>query len=610
MCGIVGVIDQEVQQFQIQQMLACLQHRGPDDQGVWEGPDGLMMGQRRLSIIDLSVGGHQPMVTEGERSVITFNGEIYNFPELRLSLEQLGHHFRSSSDTEVILRGYEQWGEDVVQHLVGMFAFAIWDSNRRELFLARDRAGEKPLYYAQSGMRFAFASELPALALLPWVDTRISSLALSLYLNYQYVPAPHSIYQGVHKLPPAHAMRVQAGGQTEIWRYWDPYTLVQQPVQSYSQMEALEQLEVLLKQSVRSQLLSDVPLGAFLSGGVDSSLITALMQEQSTARVKTFTIGFEVPEYNEAEHAQAVAGYLGTEHTTEYLTERDALNLIPALPRMYGEPFADSSALPTHLVSQVARKHVTVALSGDGADEAFGGYIRYDLLQRFGRAASLLGPVKPLLTAARPLLPDLARRLADVAGQSQRDIYRGMVSTFSAQESQALTGIAPVLPSFEQAWNLPGQSGRRHAMLADLTTYLPEAILVKVDRAAMATSLETRAPFLDHRVLEFSLGLSDALIQNKILLKQLLYRRVPRTLVERPKQGFGVPLARWFRQELRDLLHETITVGRLTELGIQSPELVINLLTEHQAGRFNHAPKLWAILVMCLWSQNNRGGAA
>jgi len=590
-------------------MLAHLQHRGPDDNGTWEGPEGLLLGQQRLAIIDLSKDGHQPMATEGERSVITFNGEIYNFLELRRDLQQLGHQFRSSSDTEVILRGYEQWGEDILQRLVGMFAFALWDAKKCELFLARDRAGEKPLYYAQSGERFAFASELPALALVPWVDTQISPLALSLYLNYQYIPAPHSIYRGIQKLPPAHAMRVRAGGQTEIWRYWDPYALAQRPAPPLSQRDALEQLEALLQQSVRGQLLSDVPLGAFLSGGVDSSLVTALMQEQSPTKLKTFTVGFEIPEYNEAEHAQAVARHLGTDHTTEYLTERNALDLIPEVPRMYGEPFADSSALPTHLVSRVARRQVTVALTGDGADEAFGGYTRYDLLQRFGHVISLLGPVTPLLKAAHPFLPGRAHRLAALAGQPQQEIYRSMVSVFSAQEAQALTGTAPILPAFDRAWDLTSHSGRRRAMLADLTTYLPEAILVKVDRAAMATSLETRAPFLDHRELEFSLGLPDELLQNKLLLKQLLYRRVPRALVERPKQGFGVPLTRWFRKELRGLLYETVTVARLTELGIQSPKRVMSLLAEHQSGRFDHASKLWAVLVMCLWFQANNGSA-
>jgi len=605
MCGIAGIWSPQAAEGQLRGMLHTLHHRGPDDQGQWQAPGGPLLGQCRLSILDLSAAGHQPMLAEDEGLGISFNGEIYNFPELRRELEGLGHRFRSSSDTEVLLRGYQQWGVGVVRRLVGMFAFAIWDARRQELVLARDRAGEKPLYYAQVGDQFAFASEVQALVELPWVDRAIDPQALSLYLTYQYVPAPHSIYRGIRKLPPAHVMQLRQGQAPQIWRYWDPASFAVRP-NTLTETEALEQLEPLLAQSVRGQLLSDVPLGAFLSGGIDSSLVVALMQEQAAGRVRTFTIGFDVPEYNEAPHAEAVARHLGTDHTTEYLSVQDALNLIPELPRMYGEPFADSSALPTHLVSRVARQHVTVALSGDGGDEAFGGYTRYDLVERFGPVAARLGPVAPLLRAARPALPKLAQRLSEVAGFPLRDIYRGTVSLFSAQEAQALTGVAPALPGFEAAWDLPGLSTRRHAMLADLMTYLPEALLVKVDRAAMATSLETRAPLLDHRVLEFSLGLPHERVRGKSLLRELLYRRVPRELIDRPKKGFGVPLNRWFREDLRELLRDTVTPQRLADLGLHQPDMVTRLIREHEGGRIDHSARLWALLVLCLWLQERQ----
>lgn len=601
MCGIAGFWSpSQGPPVTMTRMLAQLHHRGPDDQGMWFRPGTPVLGQCRLSILDLSANGHQPMEAEDGQFAITFNGEIYNFQDIRSELEVLGHTFYSHTDTEVVLRGYQEWGTGILQRLVGMFAFGIWDGRKRELFVARDRAGEKPLYYASHQQRFAFASELSALRQVEWIDHSIDKEAVALYLNYQYVPAPWSIYKGVRKLPPAHALRISADGKQTLWRYWDPQNIAVET--NVGEDEALENLEHLLARSVRGQLISDVPLGAFLSGGVDSSLVVAMMREQ-TDLVRTFTIGFDVPEFNEADHAAAVAEVLGTEHTTEYLTEKDALALVPQVARMYGEPFADSSALPTHLVSVVARRHVTVSLSGDGGDEVFGGYTRYDLLEKYAGAARALGGAGPLLKPLLRQIPGLPRRAADFIGLPEREVYRGMVSVFSADQVRELTDHDPPLPLFDQAWSRSYLSPRRRAMLADLLTYMPEAILVKVDRAAMATSLETRAPFLDHRVMEYALRLPTPLVRGKPLLKKLLYRRVPQDLVDRPKKGFGVPLAKWLRHELRNLLQDTLTPATLTKVGIVRPDLVSTLLEQHLAGRADHSAKLWALFVLCQWAE-------
>lgn len=585
-------------------MLDRQKHRGPDDYGQWtDVTSRIVLGHRRLSIIDLSPGGHQPMLSADERLAIVFNGEIYNYQELRDELQALGAVFRTESDTEVLLHGYNQWGVQVLDKLVGMFAFAVWDTASQTMFLARDRAGEKPLYYAQTRDHFAFASEIHPLAGLPWVDHSIDPDAVSLYLNFQYIPAPRSIYRGICKLPPAHALLLQAG-KVKIWRYWDPVTFATAPRLSLSDTEALEQLEALMRQSVKGQMIADVPLGAFLSGGIDSSLVVSLMTELSSKKVKTFTIGFEEAAFNEAHHAAAVARHLGTDHTVQYLTEKDSLDLIPSIPLMYGEPFADPSALPTHLVSRVARENVTVALSGDGGDEAFGGYTRYDLLERYEQILPWVRPVAPLIRAVSPLMPGRLKRAGVMAGVPRQDFFRGLVHYFSAAEVAALTSRTPVQPEFERAWALvPAMASRRQAMLSDLLTYLPEAMMVKVDRAAMAISLETRAPMLDHRVLEFSLQLPLAYVHGKRLLKQMVYRKVPQSLLDRPKQGFGVPLGRWFGGALKEMLLEALQPSRLEPLGIQNTRLVQQFVQEHLQGRRNHDRRLWALMVLSLWAQ-------
>ncbi len=587
--------------------LSDLEHRGPDDAGMWGGAtSGVLLGHRRLSIIDLSPLGHQPMVSTSGSATIVFNGEIYNYRALRHELERDGFLFRSDSDTEVLLNGYACWGERVLERLVGMFAFAIWDRTTETLLLARDRAGEKPLYYAVTPAGVAFASEVAPLTKLHDVDLRIDETAVSLYLQYQYVPAPYSIYTGIRKLPAAHALSI-GRDRSRSWRYWDPVPIATGPRLAIGLGEARDELEGLLRDAVRGQMISDVPLGAFLSGGIDSSAVVSMMTELSTRPVRTFTIGFDVPRYDESRHASAVARHLGTDHTVEYLTEKDAVALIPEMPAMYGEPFGDSSALPTHLVSRVARKHVTVALSGDGGDEALGGYTRYDELERILLFSRFPTALQTLARTVCGRLPGRLGRGASLVGVAPRDVFRARVGVFRAADVQTMTGAVPPLGEFERAWTAAAeQPVRQRAMLADLLTYLPEAILVKVDRAAMSISLETRAPLLDHRLLEFTLRLPPELTRRKRLLKSLVYRRIPRALVDRPKQGFGVPLGKWFRAELRDLLFDALTPTRMRAVGIEQFSPVQKVLASHMSGAFDEYPRLWTLLMLSLWHDETR----
>jgi asparagine synthase (glutamine-hydrolysing) len=589
-------------------MVERLVHRGPDDHGVWIDSDaGVFLGHRRLAIIDLSPLGHQPMLADDGQLAVVFNGEIYNFQELRRELESQGVAFASRSDTEVLLLGYREWGEKVVDKLVGMFAFAIWDARKGELFLARDRAGEKPLYYAMAPWGFAFASELPALADIPGLDTELDHDAIALYLHYQYVPAPHSIYRGIKKLLPGHAMRV-AGGRVTTWRYWDPVGVAQRPPLDISEEDAINELASLLKNAVRGQMISDVPLGAFLSGGIDSTAIVSMMVECAPSSVRTFTIGFDLPQWDESSHATAVARHLGTEHVVENLTERDALELIPRLPAMYGEPFADSSALPTHLLSVIARKHVTVSLSGDGGDEAFGGYRQYEYMDKILLASRVAGPLAGLAARVLSHAPGRMGRGGRLLSLPPVEVHRQLIRVFlEKDDSRRLAGPLPTMPEFDRAWaSLGSHSPRRRAMVADLLTYLPEAILVKVDRAAMATSLETRAPILDHRVLEFALQLPMHLVKHKRVLRELVYRRVPRALVDRPKQGFGVPLSRWFRSQLREPLLDMLTPAQISAVGLQDYGVVKRLLDEHFSGAVDNSGALWALLALAMWDTDRR----
>jgi asparagine synthase (glutamine-hydrolysing) len=639
MCGIAGFLSASGLRHDAERVLGrmtlTIAHRGPDDSGAWlDQPAGVALGHRRLSIIDLSAAGLQPMASASGRYVIVYNGEIYNYRVLRRELESLGTTgWRGHSDTEVILRAMDQWGiRGALERLNGMFAFAVWDRELRKLTLARDRIGEKPLYYGRVGGTFLFGSELKALAAHPAFESEVDRDALTLYLRHNYVPAPHSIWRGISKLPPAHLIEVSQGGRTigAPQRYWDFRAVAEagaaEPLPDGP--ELVDQLESLLKEAVAMRMEADVPLGAFLSGGIDSSTVVALMQAQSPRPVRTFTIGFHEQRYNEADHAREVAAHLGTDHTELYVTSKDALALIPRLGSIWDEPFSDSSQIPTYLVSELTRRHVKVSLSGDAGDELFGGYHRYIQAMRLWKAmawsppgarrlaarlfdAPLAGKTADALAGLVPRyrMLNLADRLPKVgqviAERTPEALYRRLVSHFKSPEEiviggreppTALTGAVPPFGDFRQTM-----------MYLDTVTYLPDDILAKVDRAAMAVSLESRVPFLDHRVVEFAWRLPmSAKIKGgkgKHILRQVLYRHVPRHLVERPKMGFGVPIDDWLRGPLRDWAEDLIGESRLRTEGFFVPGPIRKLWDEHVSGRRNWHYYLWDILMFQAWWQ-------
>jgi len=599
-------------------MNETIRHRGPDDEGVWvAGPaarDGwtndsgeIGLAQRRLSIIDLSPAGRGPMANDDESLWITYNGEVYNFRQIRNELEAAGFQFRSQTDTEVVLKAYEKWGEECLDRFVGMFAFAIWDARRRRLFLARDRLGKKPLYYGQYAGRFAFASELKALMADPDLAAEIDPDALALYLRYGYVPAPYSIFQSVRKLPPAHYALWESGRLT-VRRYWDPVSIALDEPYRGSEAEAEKELDTLLCDAVRGRMISDVPLGAFLSGGIDSSLVVALMQEQSSRPVKTFTIRFENPVFNEADHAAAVAAHLKTEHHEESCSGRRMLDAVGAVSEIFDEPFADSSSVPTFLVSQMTRRHVTVALSGDGGDELFFGYPRYAAFDKTSWLLSSPRVVRGATALAVGWVPRRRfRRAAAILRQRDPDPYGRFVTYWEPDEIARLTGErATENPVYRETRERvhPLAPSERPPVL-DLVTYLPEDILTKVDRASMAVSLEARNPLLDHRVVEFALRLPLRMKwrggTTKWLLRRLLYRRVPRDLVDRPKMGFGVPLGDWFRGPLRESMTDRLRTHQLEDLGLD-PEVTKNVWTRFLAGRLDRLELLWSLWTLVSWA--------
>ncbi len=642
MCGLAGFLqlsgfDASAAEAQARTMADTLRHRGPDDGGAWTDADaGIALAHRRLSILDLSPAGHQPMPSASRRWVIAFNGEIYNHLALRRELEAarapLG--WRGHSDTETLLAAIEAWGVDAtLRKCVGMFAFAAWDRAERSLWLARDRAGEKPLYYGWQGDAFLFGSELKALRAYPVFAAEVDRGALALLLRHNYVPAPYSIYRGIRKLPPGTWLKLAASQRdAEPVAYWSLAEVAERGTAepfAGNEAQAVDALERLLGDAVRGQMVADVPLGALLSGGIDSTLVTALMQARSARPVRTFTIGFEEGAYDEATHARAVARHLGTDHTELRLSGSDALALVPSLPQIYDEPFADSSQLPTHLVMQLARRHVTVALSGDAGDEFFGGYNRYFLgprvWQRIGwlpmplrRLAGRMMTALPVQTLNRTLGPvshhvgitmpgdkvhKLGLRLRDV--RSLDELYVALVTEWPDAAGMVVDGaIPPNLLDQRARW--PRLSDPVARMMAlDGLTYLPDDILVKVDRAAMAVSLETRAPFLDRDVMEFawtlpmSMKLRDG--RGKWLLRQLLDRHVPRTLVERPKMGFGIPLDDWLRGPLREWAEALLDEGRLRREGFLSPEPIRRAWRLHQRGEASFGYRLWSVLMFQAW---------
>ena len=617
MCGIAGFTDiaprprtLEGDRSRVRQMCQVMRHRGPDDEGVFVAP-GVGLGMRRLSIIDLA-GGHQPIHNEDQTISVVFNGEIYNYRELRETLEAAGHRFSTSSDTETIVHGYEEWGDGVLSRLRGMFGIAIWDANTDTLLLARDRVGIKPLYYAEAAGRLFFGSEAKCLLVNPEVDRELDPRALDHYLAYLYTPRDRAIFRGVRKLPAGHFLKVH-NGRVEVERYWQ---LPIEPTFTGSEAEALDQLECTLATAVRSHMVSDVPLGAFLSGGIDSSIVVALMAKASTRAVKTFSIGFDEAPFNELPHARAIAEHLGTEHH-EFVVRPDALGILDRIIWHFDEPFADSSAIPTWYVSEMARQHVTVVLSGDGGDELFGGYDRYLPHPRVASFDRLVPGVGRAIAAAawrglphgvrgknflRHVARDAQGRFLDSLTFYHADERRALLSLDAQQALGDWDAETAFRAPFERMGQLPFPS---QMMAFDFETYLPDDCLTKVDRMSMAHSIESRVPLLDHLVVEFAASLPASLkiqgSRRKHLLKELAFRLVPRELLDRPKQGFGVPIGNWFRGSLRETFGDVIGSSVTRQRGYFNQAFVRRILDEHLAGTRDHSLRLWQLLVFELW---------
>jgi len=608
MCGIAGVVEAEggPSRELLERMGLSIAHRGPDDGRVEVfGRAGFSF--RRLSIIDVA-GGAQPISNETGRIHVMCNGEIYNYLDLRRELESLGHSFKTHSDVETVVHGYEQWGDEVPKHLHGMFALAVWDEDAQRLLLARDRLGKKPLVYAEASGRITFGSEFSAVLADRRVSRDVDRAAIHDYLTYQYVPAPASGFKAIRKLPPAHVL-VFEGGKARISRYWQPSCT---PRLNLSMEEAVAETERRLKDAVKKRLMSEVPLGAFLSGGVDSSLIVALMSEFT--KVKTFSIGFEESGFNELPHARAVAERYATDHR-EFVVKSNAAEVLPMLVRHYGEPYADSSALPSYYLAKLTREHVTVDLNGDGGDEFFAGYDRYRALQYFKMARVLM----PLAPVARALsrwraLPTRARRAFAGAGHDPREGYARLMSYFSPEQKSAIYSEemcreVNFVDSFEWMYGFMKESGEplgvRLLQYNDAMTYLPGDILTKVDIATMANSLEGRSPLLDHELVEWALRLPDALGANqtegKLVLKALARKHLPASVIDRPKMGFGIPINGWFAGELQPMVRDTLLSQSARERGLFNPAAVERLISDHASGREVHGYRLWALLCLELW---------
>jgi asparagine synthase (glutamine-hydrolysing) len=623
MCGIVGTVNLDARAADaglLARMNEAIRHRGPDEDGAYlKGHVGLAM--RRLAIIDLS-GGQQPIANEERDCWIVFNGEIYNYRELKADLERRGHRFRTDCDTEAIVHAYEEFGRDCPNYLRGMFAFAIWDERKQELFLARDRVGKKPLLYAKTPRSFVFGSEFSALLLHPEVSRDVDRGAIHDYLSFMCVPAPLTAYRDIRKLEPGHSLTLTASGEIKTERYWQPDFSKKLDI---TEEEAGERALALLREAVRVRLMSEVPLGAFLSGGVDSSAVVALMAEESSGPVKTFSIGFEEQDFSELHHARRVAEHVGAEHH-EFVVRPDAMEVLPTLVEHYGEPYADSSAVPTYYVSRETRRHVTVALNGDGGDECFAGYERYAamrLSESYRRLPGLLR--ESVIRQAVSLLPssELKRsrvrslkRFLSAASLPPAERYLRWMSVFDGQakselysdefrrETEGREALRWLAPWFKRA---NGAGVVDAVLLTDTMTYLPNDLLVKVDIASMAVSLEARSPFLDHHVIEFAASLPERLklrgLTTKYILKKTLAKLLPQENLKRGKMGFGVPVGHWFRGEMQPFLRENLLSERSARRGLFRHEEVRRMVELHTRGERDYTPQLWTLLMLELWFQ-------
>jgi len=637
MCGIAGVLSlREIDESILNQMILAIFSRGPDSKGSWvDKNSGVGLAHSRLAVIDLSEAGHQPMISNSGRYVISYNGEVYNHLGLRAELEGISNpiKWKGSSDTETLLYGFDIWGiAKTIKKTNGMFAFSVWDKKKNELTLGRDRLGEKPLYYGWQGDVFLFGSELKALKQHSAFKAEINRDAITLFLRHNYIPAPYSIYQDIFKLEAGCLLSLSIGSPVpKICSYWSACDVAKEGVKNQffgTPNEAVDQLEYLVNNSIQQQMVADVPLGAFLSGGIDSSTVVALMQNQSARPIKTFTIGFHEEGYNEAVHAKSVAQHLGTEHTELYVTSKDAMDVIPKLSSIYCEPFSDSSQIPTILISELAKQHVTVSLSGDAGDELFCGYNRYQMTNNLWKKLSLLPvPLRVMiakgLTSVAPhtwnslssFVPKLKsyNNIGDVlhkgasvlASRTVDELYLGLVSNHRAPSELVIGGQELPTLLTDHSPDLIGLDDVQRMMALDLVTYLPDDILVKVDRAAMAMSLETRVPFLDHRVVEFAWTLPMAINnhngQSKWPLRQILYKYVPKNLIERPKMGFGVPIGSWLRGPLRDWAENLLDESRLIKEGYLYPSPIRKKWDEHLSGQRNWQDYLWNILMFQSW---------
>jgi asparagine synthase (glutamine-hydrolysing) len=638
MCGIAGFISPGLNNGMaltryVSDMTTAILNRGPDDEGAWvDPPAGLALGHRRLAIQDLSDAGHQPMTSHCGRWVMVYNGETYSNKEIRPLLEERGTIFKGHSDTETMLEAIAAWGlEAAIKKFIGMFAFALWDRKELCLYLVRDRLGIKPLYWGKMGTTFLFGSELKALRAYPEFDPKLNYQALAAYLKHAYVPAPLSIYEGVYKLPPGTILCRKADGLVSQKTFWALEDVISHGLstmnhqKNHSPEEALDELEELLDDAVSRRMISDVPLGTFLSGGIDSSLVTAIAQKHSSRPIQTFTIGFDEKGYNEAPYAKAIADHLGTDHTALLVTPHQILDVIPRLPHLYDEPFADSSQIPTFLVAQLARQSVTVALSGDGGDEVFGGYTRYmwgETLRKMTAHIPFCGTFAKLLTLIPPSGWDLLSQLIPVSkrppnfghkihklarslnAKTPEDLYDSLISYWAEPSLAIPHNYAPMLTHFSP--QLSDFVSKMQAL--DTTTYLPDDILTKVDRASMAVSLEARVPLLDHRVVEWAWGQSKSFkINGKIgkwPLRQILYKHVPQNLIDRPKAGFALPLDQWLRGPLRDWAEDLLSPATLMETFDPLP--IRRVWKNHLAGRADHKEQLWTILMFEAWRRESK----